>query len=117
MGLLWGAKSNNLAFNELLQTITLVDHFNQNKTFENSIFDKRYYKEGKNYLVPSLRIIPKNQRYLLPLDLIYPEIINTPTKFIIANDCRIHLSEHYIGLILTGLFNDTMISSLVNYDL
>lgn len=113
----WGAKSNNLAFNELLETITLVDHFNQNKTFENSTFDEKYYKEGMNYFVPSSGVIPKNQLYLLQLDLIYPEIFNTPTKFIIANDCRIHLSENYISLILTGLFNDSMISSLVNYDL
>lgn len=113
----WAAKSSNFAFNDLLETITLVDHFNQNRNFENSTFDEQRYKEGMNYFVPSSGVITRNQLYLLQLDLIYPEFFDTPTKFIIANDCRIHLSENYISLILTGLFKDDMISSLVNYDL
>ena len=114
----WAAKTTNSAFNDLIETITLVEKLEENRNFQNTTFSSSDDVEGKHYFVGEAGTIPRDQLYLLQLDLVHPPFFDTPTKMIIGNDARIHLSKNFITLIITGLFNgDVMISSLVNYDL
>ncbi len=114
----WPAKSRNQLFNDLMETIPIAEAITENRDFSNTTFKRSKNEDENYYFVGESGTIPRNQLYLLQLDMIHSKFFDTTIKFSIGKDCRLHLSQNFSTVILTGLFNkDQMISSLVNYDL